>query len=62
MQDKSEGTLLTVNGVARRLRLHPGTVYKMLQSGVLKGKKIDPEKKFSEWRVDSIWLEEWIKS
>jgi excisionase family DNA binding protein len=57
----SERKFLTVSEVAAILGLHQVTVYRMLNEKVIMGKKLDSNKKYSEWRVDSDWLDGWMR-
>jgi excisionase family DNA binding protein len=43
--------------VAKHLRVHPSTVYKMAKRGELPGFKIG-----SDWRFDRAQIDEWIRS
>jgi len=43
--------------VAKHLKVHPSTVYKMAKRGELPGFKIG-----SDWRFDRAQIDEWIRS
>ena len=51
------GTKLTAGEVAKLLRVHLTTVYKIAKSGELPGFKIG-----SDWRFDRVEFESWMKS
>jgi len=51
------GATLVAVEVAKHLRVHPSTVYKMAKRGDLPGFKIG-----SDWRFDRAQFDEWIRS
>jgi len=51
------GSTLVAMEVAKHLRVHPSTVYKMAKRGELPGFKIG-----SDWRFDRARIDEWVRS
>ena len=51
------GAKLVAVEVAKHLKVHPTTVYKMAKRGELPGFKIG-----SDWRFDRAQIEEWMRS
>ncbi len=54
---KSEDDILTIEEVARYLKMKPQTIYKWAQEGQIPGAKIG-----KEWRFRKQMLDEWIDS
>lgn len=53
----TEEEYLTPEEVARKLRLHPDTVARLLRQGKLPGYKVA-----GSWRINTAELEAWIKN
>ena len=51
------GATLVAMEVAKHLKVHPSTVYRMAKRGELPGFKIG-----SDWRFDRAQIDEWIRS
>jgi len=51
------GAKLVAMEVAKHLKVHPSTVYKLAKRGELPGFKIG-----TDWRFDRAQLDEWIRS
>lgn len=56
----SDTTALTVEDVARKLQLTPGTVRRLLRLGKLRGVKTS-EGKGGDWRVSEASLAEYLR-
>ena len=47
--------VLTVNDLARYLKVHPGTIYRLLKAGKLPGFRVG-----SDWRLSKEEVERWL--
>ncbi len=51
----SSPTVMTVEEVARYVRLHPSTIYRLAREGILPGVKVG-----SQWRFNKERIEQWM--
>jgi excisionase family DNA binding protein len=57
MREETRPTIMTVNELAKYLRLHEQTVYRMAKEGVLPSYKVG-----NRWRFDKPSIDAWLKT
>lgn len=57
MREETRPTIMTVNELAKYLRLHEQTVYRMAKEGALPSYKVG-----NRWRFDKPSIDAWLRS
>lgn len=57
IREETRPTIMTVNELAKYLRLHEQTVYRMAKEGTLPSYKVG-----NRWRFDKPTIDTWLKS
>lgn len=57
MREETRPTIMTVNELAKYLRLHEQTVYRMAKEGTLPSYKVG-----NRWRFDKPSIDTWLKA